>query len=308
MKQTNRTLSILLAILMLFSVATTAMAGNGNGGGNGSGGGSTSELTLVSATIGDTPLAEATEIRSNAEILLTFSANVTDDAVLAFNIGKVNVKDSNNQNVSSVTVSKGGTKKLTVSLGGVEKAAYTLTIGKEFKDVNGNTLGTKVEIPFTVNKGDGSGSGGGNNPLSFGGAKANDADLNGATLKGDEIITLQFDRGMKTNEDANAALIGVYKADGTKAAYTVLPVDDSDEVLKQQVKVQLGGLAAGDYTLKIGKDVKANNGNKLGEDVTISFSVKGADNDKTDFLRGILDALVKFFKSIVEFFKNTFKK
>ena len=292
MKKTSSVLSVLLALLLIFSVTLPAAAAGG--------------LTLESAKIGDTLLEEATEIRGNAEILLTFSGNVTDDSVLAFNIGKVKVLDATGSAVSSVTVAKSGTKKLTVSLGGVEKADYKLTIGKEFKDVNGNTLGTKVEIPFTVNKGDGTGSGGGHNPLTFGGAKVGDADLSGATLKGNELITVQFDRGMKTYEADNAALIGVYKADGTKADYTVLPVDDTDNVAKQQVKVQLNGLAGGEYTLKIDKNVKANNGNTLGQDVTVSFTVEAEEqgqdggNDATSFI----NTLLKYLRMLFEFLQN----
>lgn len=308
MKKTSSVISILLALLMLFSL--TAAAAGGNGGGNGGGGDTTGTLTLESAKIGETLLAEATEIRGDAEILLTFSANVTDDSVFGLNISKIKVLDASGSPVSSVSVSKAGTKKLTVALGGVEKADYTLTIGKEFKDVDGNKLNTKIELPFTVNKGTGTGTGGGNNPLTFGGAKVGETDLNGAKLKGDETIVLQFDRGMKGKEEDNAALIGVYKADGTKADYTVLPVDDSTDESKRQVKVQLNGLAAGEYTLKIDKDVKANNGNALGTDVTVSFTVETADeggdqggtSSKTDFFK----TLINFLKSIYEFFKNLF--
>lgn len=304
MKRTSRILSILLALLMVFSVSVTALAAGGGGGNSGSETGTA--LTLVSAKIGDTLLAEATTIRSNDEILLTFSANVTDESVLANNISKISVRDSADQKMSSVSVSVSGTKKLTVSLNGIEKASYTLKIGQKVKDVDGNTLAEEISIPFTVNKGDGTGSGGGSNPLTFGGAKVGDADLSGAALKGNEVITLQFDRGMKGNETANAALIGVYKADGAKADYTVLPVDDSDDTAKQQVKVQLNGLAAGEYTLKIDKNVKANNGQTLGEDVTVSFTVKAADSgsDDANTIKNVINTVLNLLKKIIEFFKS----
>ena len=310
MKKTSSVISILLALLMLFSL--TAAAAGGNGGGSTSG-----TLTLESAKIGDTLLAEATEIRSNAEILLTFSANVTDESVLAGNISKIKVKDSTGNNVSSVTVSPSGNKKFTVALNGLEKADYTLSIGKDLKDTAGNTLGAKVEIPFTVNKGDGSGSGGGNNPLTFGGAKVGETDLNGAKLKGDETVVLQFDRGMKTYETDNAALIGVYKADGSKADYTVLAVDASDDVAKQQIKVQLNGLAAGEYTLKIDKDVKANNGNTLGTDVTVSFSVEaenqgsgdqGGSDSTASSIANLFKMILNYLKMFVDFITNLLGK
>lgn len=302
MKHTSRILSVLLALLMVFSISVTALAAGGNGGGNGG-----SQLTLVSATIGDTPLAEATEIRSNAEILLTFSENVTDDSVLAFNIGKVNVKDSGNQNVSSVTVAKSGTKKLTVSLNGAEKAAYTLNIGKEFKDVNGNTLGTKVEIPFTVNKGDGSGSGGGSNPLNFVSAKANGNDLEGAVLPASGKITITFDRGMTENQEANFAQIGIYDADGKKAEGVTFTDFTKDDDGNSYTVLSYSGLADGTYTLKLGKDLKANNGNTLGKAVTISFTVKGEEGSNTNAFMKILKTILNFFKQIIEFFKSFFK-
>ena len=145
MKKTSSVISILLALLMLFSLTAAAAGGNG-------GGGSTSgTLTLESAKIGDTLLAEATEIRSNAEILLTFSANVTDESVLAGNISKIKVKDSTGNNVSSVTVSPSGNKKFTVALNGVEKADYTLSIGKDLKDTAGNKVSkTSGKIAVTL--------------------------------------------------------------------------------------------------------------------------------------------------------------
>ena len=298
MKQTSKALSIILALLMIFSVTVSAAA----------------SLTLDSAKIGDVDLSAATTIRSNDVIDLVFSADVTsDEAILATNLMKIKVRNAAGDAVNGPTVSVVAKKKLSVSLNGIDKADYTLTIGKKFQDVNGNTLAADVSIPFTVNKGDGSGSGGGNNPLTFGGAKVNDADLSGATLKGNETITLQFDRGMKTYETDNAALITVKKADGSAASYTVLPVDDSNDTTKQQIKVQLGGLEDGDYTLTIGKNLKANNGNTLGTKVEINFTVKAASeeeptNNGSNKLSSIFDTLIDFFKMIIEFFKGLFTK
>lgn len=289
MKQTSKVLSILLALLMIFSVTVSAAA----------------SLTLDSAKIGDTDLSAATTIRTNDVIDLTFSADVTsDEAILTTNLSKVKVRNAAGEAVNGPTVSVVGKKKLSVSLNGIDKADYTLTIGKKFQDVNGNTLAADVSIPFTVNKGDGTGSGGGDNPLTFGGATVNGADLSGATLKGNETITLQFDRGMKGHEDENKALITVKKADGSAASYTVLPVDDSTDDAKRQIKVQLGGLEDGDYTLTLGKNLQANNGNTLGTKVEINFTVKGESNDKSNFVRNILNTLIEFFKTIINFFKN----
>lgn len=295
MKKTSSVLSIFLALLMLFSVTVSAAA----------------SLTLDSVKIGDTDLSAATTIRSNDVIDLTFSADVTsDEAILATNLTKIKVRNAAGDAVNGPTVSVVGKKKLSVSLNSIEKADYTLTIGKKFQDVNGNTLAADVSIPFTVNKGNGSGTGGGNgeSPLSFVSAKANGADLAGAELESSGAITITFDRGMTDNQAANFEQIGIYNAQGTKmegASFTNFKKDadgNSFTVLSYE------NLPAGTYTLKLGKDLTANNGNTLGKAVNITFSVKGADNDKTDVLHSIIDAIVNFFKTIAEFFKNIFKK
>ncbi|MBQ4490937.1 MAG: Ig-like domain-containing protein [Pyramidobacter sp.] len=294
MKKTASVLSILLALLMIFSASAAA---------------ANSDLTLVSATAGSVDLltAEAPDIAASDSITLTFSANVADDSIFTFNTGKISVKDAEGNKVNTVSVAKGDSKKiLVVSLGDIAKGSYTLTIGKEFKDINENTLGKK-EIPFNVTKGSGTGDGGGNNPLTFVGATVAEAALEGAELEGNETIVLEFDRGMKTYETENAELIVITKADGTKADYTVLPVDKSQEETKRLVSIQLNGLEGGDYTLTIGKDVKANNGNTLGEDVTINFTVKAAEEEQPTGIRAILKAIVDFFKGIIEFIKGLFR-
>lgn len=231
-------------------------------------------------------------------------------SILATNLTKIKVRNAAGDAVNGPTVSVVGKKKLSVSLNSIEKADYTLTIGKKFQDVNGNTLAADVSIPFTVNKGDGSGTGGGNgeSPLSFVSAKVNGADLAGAELESSGAITITFDRGMTDNQAANFEQIGIYNAQGTKmegASFTDFKKDadgNSFTVLSYE------NLPAGTYTLKLGKDLTANNGNTLGKAVNITFSVKGADNDKTDVLHSIIDAIVNFFKTIAEFFKNIFKK
>ena len=117
MKQTSKVLSIILALLMIFSVTVSAAA----------------SLTLDSAKIGDTDLSAATTIRSNDVIDLTFSADVTsDEAILTTNLTKIKVRNAAGEAVNGPTVSVVGKKKLSVSLGGFDKADYTLTIGKKF--------------------------------------------------------------------------------------------------------------------------------------------------------------------------------
>ena len=297
MKKTTSVLSIILALLMAFSVVSSAA----------------DALTLTSAAAGSVDLlaAENPEIAASDSIILTFSNNVTDESVLANNIGKINVKDSEGNKISTVSVTAGGDKtQLSVSLGDIAKGSYTLTAAKGIKAKNESELADKVEIKFTVAKGSGSGSGdgsgGGNNPLSFVSAKVDDKALAGAELEGKETIVIEFDRGMKTNEADNAKLIGVYKADGSKADCTVLPVDDSKDETKRLVKVQLNELEGGEYTLKIGKDVKANNGNTLGEDKTVSFTVKAQEEEPAE--KTFIEKIVDFFNMIIGYVREALNK
>ena len=304
MKQTNRTLSILLAILMLFSVATTAFAAGGNGGGS-------TALTVQSATINDTPVAEATEIHGNDTILLTFSGNVTDSSVWVSNSGKIQLKDGSG-NAASISLTTPGGKKVGVVLGNLAKATYTLTIGKEFKDTNGNTLGAKYELTFTVNKGNGSGTGGGNgeSPLELVSVKAGDKDLAGAELEPSGTITITFSRGMDENQAANFEKIDIFDKDGKKVAnVSFSDFQKPDPNSKGSYTVlTYKNLATGEYTLKLDKDLKANNGNTLEKAETITFTVKDKDDEKVNFIRSLLDKIADLFKKIIDFFKGLLNK
>ena len=152
--------------------------------------------------------------------------------------------------------------------------------------------------------GGGNGGGGGNNPLSFVSAKAGDVDLAGAELESSGTITITFDRGMTENQAANFAQIGIYDKDGKKVDGVTFTDFTKDDAGNSYTVLSYSNLAGGAYTLKLGKDLTANNGNTLGEDKVISFTVKGTANDKTDFLRNILNTLIDFFKTILDFFKN----
>ena len=247
MKQTNRTLSILLAILMLFSVATTAFAAGGN-----------NPLTLVSAKVGDLDL-EGAKISPNSEIVLTFSNNVTDSSVLTGNIGKIKVKDSTGTDTSAA-VSPGSDKTVfIVTIGSLAKGDYTLTIGKELAAKNGSTLGTKVEFSFEVNKGNGSGTGGGNgeSPLELVSVKVGDKDLAGAELEPSGTITITFSRGMDENQAANFEKIGIFDKDGKKVAnVSFSDFQKPDPNSKGSYTVlTYKNLATGEYTLKLDKDL-----------------------------------------------------
>ena len=304
MKQTNRTLSILLAILMLFSVATTAMAAGGNGGGN-------NPLTLVSAKVGDADLAGA-KISPNSEIVLIFSNNVTDSSVLTGNIGKIKVKDSTGTDTSAA-VSPGSDKTVfIVTIGSLAKGDYTLTIGKELAAKNGSTLGTKVEKAFKVNNGNGSGTGGGNgeSPLELVSVKVGDKDLAGAELEPSGTITITFSRAMDENQAANFEKIGIFDKDGKKVAnVSFSDFQKPDPNSKGSYTVlTYKNLATGEYTLKIGKDVKANNNHTLEKAVNITFTVKDKDDEKVNFIRSLLDSIADFFKKVIDFFKGLLSK
>ena len=302
MKHTTKALSILLDLLMIFSVNATAAVGNGGG---------NAALTLVSAKVGDADL-EGAKIPAGSEIVLTFSNNVTDESVLANNVGKIKVMQG--EATKDSTVSASGNNAFIVKLGSLSKGEYTLTVGKELKAKNGNTLGTKVEIAFQVNKGDGSGSGtgtgGGNNPLSFVSAKADGKDLEGATLAASGSITVTFDRGMTENQAANFEQIGILDKDGKKVDGVTFSDFTKDDDGNSYTVVSYKDLADGAYTLKLGKDLKANNGNTLGKAVNISFTVKGADNGdsgKDNKVSSWIDAFLKLFNAILDFFKKLIK-
>lgn len=118
-------------------------------------------------------------------------------------------------------------------------------------------------------KGGGNGSGGGSNALNVTSVTVNDADLEGAVLQGDITIKIVFDRGMSENFDANCANLKLTKDDEELAA----TVSEGD---KGVYNIELGSAEAGNYVLVIGSEVKANNGNTLGEDYKVSFTVEGA--------------------------------
>ncbi len=296
MKKTTSVISVLLALLMLFSM--TSVAAN--------------PLSVVSVTANGAEL-EGASIAASDAITVTFSNNVTDDSVLANNLSKINVKDSGGNKLSTVTVAPGSDNKvLTVSLGSVSKGSYTLTVAQGIKAKSGSVLEAKVEKSFTVNKGTGSGTGGGggNNPLSFVSATADGKDLNGAALAATGTITITFDRGMNENQEANFAQISILDKDGKKVDGMTFSDFTKDEAGNSYTVLSYQDLAAGDYTLKLGKDLKANNGNTLDKAVTLNFTVNGAsdnNNGSTSGFRAIFDMIVNAIKTIIGFFAKLFK-
>ena len=297
MKRMSKVLSILLALLMLLSV--TAFAAGGEGGGN-------NPLTLVSATVGDVDLNGA-KIPAGSEITLTFSNNVTDATVLAGNIGKIKVKDAAGAEASA-TVSAGEDKTVfIVTLGDLSKGDYTLTLGKELTAKNGSTLGEKVEIAFTVNKGSGGGNGGGNNPLEIVSVTANGEPLANAALEASGEIVITFSRGMTDNQAANIEQIGIYSFEGDKMEGLVFTDFAKDDNGDSFTVLTYSDLPAGDYTLRLGKDLKANNGNTLGEDCEFDFSVIGDEpEEEPSFFQKLVNTIKSLIQSIIDFFRGLF--
>lgn len=297
MKKTSRILSILLALLMIFSVPITAFAAGDN------------PLTLESAKVGDVDLENA-KIPAGSDILLTFSNNVTDASVLADNIDKIKVRDEAGDEAAS-TVSTGTEKtEFIVTLGDLSKGSYKLTIGKGLAAKNGNTLTSRIEISFQINKGSGSGTGGGNNPLKFVSAIANDSELEGAQLGTNGEIVITFDRGMTENQAANFEQICILDAEGKKAEGVAFTDFTKDGDGNSFTVLTYSNLPDGTYTLKLGKDLKANNGNTLGEDVTIQFTVKGNDKGSgiLSILKNLFNKVLDFFGMVVTFIRGLFPK
>ena len=293
MKQTSRVLSVLLALLMVFSI--TAIAAEA--------------LTITSATYDGADL-EGAAVPAGSSITLVFSNNVTDASVLDNNIAKVKVRDAEGGEASAV-VSAGDKNTLVVTLGSdLPKGGYTLTIGKDLQAKNGTTLGTKVEYAFTV-KGTGGGTGGGNNPLTIDSILVDGEPLEGKAIGAGAQIVIRFSRGMTENAAENLKQIKVLKADGSEAAYTsAANTNKEDENAKREYIVTIGDNEDGALTLVIGAGVKANNGNTLGEDVKTAFTFKAAEApvepanptflDRVKaFLAGLKDQIVLLFNSVL---------
>lgn len=288
MKQTTkitRVLAILLALLMAFSVAVCA-----------------AEALTVTATYDGADLEGAT-VPAGGVISLAFSNNVTDESVLDANKSRIKVKDAEGVE-AAVTIDAADKNTFTVTLGSdLAKGSYTLTLGRELAAKNGLTLGQKVEYTFTV-KGSGSGTGGGDKKLQLQSVTLNGEPLEGAKVQAGDKIVIAFSNGMVDNAEANFALISVKKDDGTDASYTIeTNKDKSNENAKREYIVTFGENESGNYTLVIGADVKANNGNTLGEDVTVAFTVPTLFARILAYLDNLFAPVKDFFVGIINFIR-----
>ena len=116
--------------------------------------------------------------------------------------------------------------------------------------------------PAMADGGGGGGGGNGQSPLNVASVKIADRDLAGATVGREGVITIVFDRGMDKNSEATVGVIYIENV----VAVTKFEGD-------RTFTVTFSELPKGDYTLVIGKDAKANNGNTLGEDYRVNFTV-----------------------------------
>ena len=118
--------------------------------------------------------------------------------------------------------------------------------------------------------GGGNGGGDGKNALEILAVSVEGTDLDGAEVAADGVISIIFSRGMTDNADANSEKIYISNAADCTVETTVEMGTD-----KSEMTVTYTGLEAGEYTLVIGGEVAANNGNTLGEDVKVTFTVGG---------------------------------
>lgn len=119
------------------------------------------------------------------------------------------------------------------------------------------------------NGGGGVGQGGGQNPLNVVSVTIDGKALAGAEVEADGAIVVSFDRGMDKNSDATAAAISIKGAD-SRVTF------DGD----RSFTVSFSGLAAGEYTLIVGAAAQANNGNTLGSDYKVKFTVAAQQSEE----------------------------
>ena len=106
---------------------------------------------------------------------------------------------------------------------------------------------------------------------------------------------------MTENQAANFEQIGIYDKDGKKVEGVTFTDFTKNDDGNSYTELSYENLPAGEYTLKLGKDLKANNSNTLGEDKTISFTVKGEE-------KSLLDKIFDFVKSVIDFIRNLVTK
>lgn len=162
-KITRSLLSLLLVLLLAFSLCGGVMAaggdgsggggGNGSGSGDGSGGGSTEPLALVTAT----PANNATDIAVDSAITLEFNKNIAYATVRDGNIKAVTLWAGADQVPADVTMADDQLQPdlrnfvtLTPTEPLKEGTVYTVKVDTTLAAKSGAALTTPVEISFTT--------------------------------------------------------------------------------------------------------------------------------------------------------------
>ena len=129
--------------------------------------------------------------------------------------------------------------------------------------------------PVIADNGDKSGANK-DKPLTVESVTINDEELEGATVPPSGTIKVAFSNGM-TDTDSNDQAITIKDAD-----ITITRGTRGDDSTKRCLFVEFKDLEPGDYTLVISAEAQANNGNKLGEEKEVKFSVKAVDPTPSD--------------------------
>lgn len=132
-----------------------------------------------------------------------------------------------------------------------------------------------VLTPVIADSGDKSGANK-DKPLTVESVTINDKELEGATVEPSGTITVAFSNGM-TDTASNDQAITIKDADVTVTRGT-----RGNDSTKRCLFVEFKDLDPGEYTLVISAKAQANNGNKLGEEKEVKFSVKSADPAPSD--------------------------
>ena len=155
MKQTNRVLAILLALLMVFSCTTLAAqaqnAVNGSGGGTGGGNGD-KKLEIASVTVGGADLEGAT-VKAGDQIVIAFTNGMKDyytDNMTLISVLKADGTYANCElRANDDPTNENAKREYIITLGENDCSELTLVIGADVKANNGNTLGKEARYSFT---------------------------------------------------------------------------------------------------------------------------------------------------------------
>lgn len=156
MKQTNRVLAILLALLMAFSFTTIAaqaqsVSPNGSGGGTGGGNGD-KKLEIASVTVDGADLEGAT-VKAGDQIVIAFTNGMKDyytDNMTLISVLKADGTYADCElRANEDPTNENAKREYVITLGENDGGELTLVIGADVKANNGNTLGKEARYSFT---------------------------------------------------------------------------------------------------------------------------------------------------------------